>query len=213
MRPRDGIRILRSALEDSDVLEVEGMPVTAAARTAFDQARTQTLVEAVVGLDAMARTNAVQLSAVDEYARQRPRWRGVPLARWAIELADSRARSCGESRLRVLWVVDARLPVPQVNPSILGADGALLGIADLLDPDAGLVGEYDGAGHRELEAHTSDNAREEAFEHAGIVVVRATSIDLGRFRRRTVHRLQAGYRRGAVRVRSRDAWTWRPAGV
>jgi very-short-patch-repair endonuclease len=52
------------------------------------------------------------------------------------------------------------------------------------------VAEYDGAQHRELDQHTSDNAREEGFEDHGLVVARATSLDLWRRRSQLVTRLR-----------------------
>ena len=51
-------------------------------------------------------------------------------------------------------------------------DGRLLGISDLLDPATGLLGEYDGAQHREELQHALDNAREEGFEDDGLTVYR-----------------------------------------
>jgi hypothetical protein len=151
------------------------------------------------------------LDSVTEYAKARRRWRGLPVLRQAVALADPRARSKGESLLRLVWRLDAGLPTPEVNASVRNLDGRLLGIADLLDPAAGLVGEYDGALHREAESHTRDNAREEWLEDAGLIVVRATSIDLRRrFVSRTVLRLRTAYRRGLARDRNRDRWMWTP---
>ena len=67
-------------------------------------------------------------------------------------------------------------------------------MADLLDPEAGLVGEYDGEGHRELDRHVLDNAREEWFEDAGLVVVRACSPTCARpTERRSALRLRSAY--------------------
>ncbi len=114
------------------------------------------------------------------YIVARSGWKGVPVVRQAIDLADGRSASPQESRLRVFWMLDVGLPRPLVNWPVYDADGHLLGIADLLDVEAGLVAEYDGSEHRGLKRHTDDNAREEGFERVGLTVVRATSLDLGR---------------------------------
>ena len=123
-----------------------------------------------------------------------------------VELADGRVKSRPESVMRWIWVVEAGLPRPLVNHSICDSWGVLRGEPDLLDLDAGLVGECDGAHHRELRQHTSDNAREEDFENLGLEVVRATSIDLWPRRRQLVTRMLAKHERGMVRDRTKDAW-------
>lgn len=211
VRVRPEIVRWRSALADQDVEVVNGVPCTAAARTGFDLARRLPLRRAVVALDALGRQAGLAPEAVLRYRHQHRRWRGVPRVDTAVSLADPRARSTGETRLRLVWVLDAGLPAPEVNPWVLGADGSLLGMGDLLDPEAGLLGEYDGAGHRDLMAHALDNAREEWLEDSGLVVVRAAAPDLWvANRRRTVLRLQTAHRRGLSRDRHRDRWTWTP---
>jgi hypothetical protein len=108
-------------------------------------------------------------------------------------------------------VIDAGLPSPECNPYVVDGDGVVVGMPDLLLTGCGLVGEYDGEHHRSLEAHTVDNCREEDFEALGLVVVRATSLDLGPSRRETVRRLRVGYER-AQRVAHADrGWGWRPS--
>jgi hypothetical protein len=212
IRPRPELVRWRSNLDDDDVFEVDGIPCTNGARTGFDLARLGTLRAGVVALDVLGRQAAVRPSAVLAYARRHPRWRGRPQCVEVVRLADPRARSSGETRLRLTWVLDAGLGVPEANATILGPDGILLGIGDLLDPEGGLLGEYDGSGHREERQHALDNAREEWFEDTGLVVVRASAPDLWPSnRRRTVLRLQTGHRRAAARDRSADTWTWAPA--
>lgn len=210
IRRRSGLRLWRSALEPGAVVQVDGIACTCAIRTGFDLARHSRLPDGVVALDVLGRRLGLAPGDVLAHARSHRRWRGLPMLRRAVRLSDPRARSPGETRLRLIWVVDAGLPVPEVNPDVLDHDGHLLGTVDLLDPACGLVGEYDGAHHRDAEAHALDNAREEWLEHAGLVVVRAGNLDVARDRRRTVLRLQTAWRRAAARDRSRDRWTHRP---
>ena len=209
IRARPEIVRWRSKLGPDDVALVDGIPCTSAVRTGFDLARNRSLREAVVALDQLGRLMGLQPGEVLHYAQERRGWRGVPQVRRAVGLTDPRALSTGETRLRLVWVLDARLPPPEVNAEVFNLDGWLLGIGDLLDSDAGMLGEYDGGGHRDAERHTTDNAREEWLEDSGLIVVRATSIDVGRERRRTAIRLVTAHRRGKGRDRSRDRWTWR----
>lgn len=107
----------------------------------------------------------------------------------------------------MLYVVEAGLPRPRVNIPVFDLEGKLLGIPDLLDEDAGFVTEFDGQDHRRHTQHRVDNVREEAFESAGLTVVRADSLDIQRYQRELRRRLRDGHRRGCTRDRSRDRWT------
>lgn len=202
------VRVLRSRLDPSDVTQVDGISVTVPVRAAFDIARTSPLEPAVVALDVLARGRPDFLAEVLSYAAERPRWLGVPNVRRAVALATYRSRSPGETRLRLLWRLECHLPEPEVNPTILGSDGQLLGIGDLLDPALGMVGEYDGSAHRQIDQHADDNAREEGLEGAGLIVVRATSLDLGPRRARTRARIRAAAQR-AARTSGQQSWIWR----
>ncbi len=65
-----------------------------------------------------------------------------------------------------------------VNTPIFDLDEQLLGIADLFDPETGLVAEFDGQEHRLRRRHRADNLREEKLEAANLVVCRVDSLDL-----------------------------------
>jgi hypothetical protein len=179
IRPHPGVVLSRERLPPQDVVELRGLRCTAPLRTGFDGARlARCLTEAVVTLDALAHAGVLDLEELSKYVGNHPRWRGVGRARQALIFADARSGSPAETRLRMLWRVRAGLPAPEVNVSVYDPYGRPLGIADLLDEEAGLVVEYDGADHRGLEQHTADNAREEGFEAHGLVVVRVTALDL-----------------------------------
>lgn len=210
--PRAGVRFVRSRFAPCDVVEVRGIPVTAAVRTTFDLMRWHRPEDALVLGDLMARWTGVAPDEVLAYAEGHRRYRGVPIVRRMAPMVDAAARSTGESRLRYLWVVEAGLPVPVCNPYVVDPAGTIVGMSDLLDPEIGLAGEYDGSTHRDLEEHTADNTREEAFEDLGLVVVRATSLDVGPQRSRTVDRLHDGRRR-AIDITRRGArsWGWAPS--
>lgn len=218
IRPRPGLHLLRSQLDDADIVVVDGIPVTSPVRTAYDIGRgaggrwrglpsVRRLMNTVADVDATLRDTRTGADAVARYSAARPHWRGTPLLQRVLGLADPRAASRPESAFRVVWVVAARMPRPKVNWPIYAADGQLLAIVDLLDEEAGLGGEYDGADHRGLDQHTRDNVREELLEHHNLVIVRATSIDL--YRRPVedlVARIRSGRRRGLARDRRRDRW-------
>ena len=100
----------------------------------------------------------------------------------------------------------AGLPGLLVNVPLYRATGEFLGIPDLLEPVTGLVIEYDGEQHRDLDQHTADNLREESFEGAGLAVVRVTSLDL-KDAEATSSRIADTYRRRLSHDRPADGWT------
>ena len=158
-------------------------------------------------LDSMVAFNAVSLPRVLADAATHPTWAGVQQALDATALSRPGVRSGWETRLRMCFRFDARLPDPLVNVAIFDLSEQFLGIADLFEPEAGLVAEFDGGQHREAEQHRRDNIREEKFEAANLVVVRGDKTDVRSDRRRLVSRLQDGYRRGRQRNRGLDTWT------
>jgi hypothetical protein len=210
MRRQRGIVLDRSTILDADLAERDGVLVTSAARSCLDVARRLGVEEGLVATDAALQAGATTSTELSESVARLAGIRGVPQARLVVTLADGGAESAPESRLRYVWIVEAGLPSPLVNPDVLTLSGFFVARTDLLDPDAGMVGEYDGAAHRELDRHTADNVREEDIEDLGLQVVRATSIDLWPERRRLVRRLQTTHARVLTRDRSRDHWLVRP---
>jgi hypothetical protein len=212
MRPRPGIEIDRSVLLAEDVTMTAGIRTTTAARSCVDIMRRRGIEEGVVAGDAAGRFGVAPPAELRAFVASHPGMKHIRRARVAADMVDERAASCPESRLRVVWVLEAGLPRPLVNPDLVDPDlGYLFGRPDLLDPESATAGEYDGAVHRELAQHAADNAREEGFERRNLVVVRATSIDLYVRRPALVARFRAGYADGLARDRSRDRWAVRIA--
>ena len=210
LRARPGLVVDRSTLMAIDVVEHDGVLVTSAERSCLDIMRFHGAEEGLVAADASVRAGLTTRERLAEALTRTTGLKGVPSARLAVSLADGRAESAPESRLRYVWVVEAQLPVPEVNPVILDLDGRFAARADLVDPEAGTVGEYDGAQHRELGQHTADNVREEGLEGLNLEVTRSTSLDLWPHRRRLVTRLRAAHQRGTHRDCRKDAWILRP---
>ncbi|MDN5762950.1 MAG: hypothetical protein L0H41_11605 [Microlunatus sp.] len=86
---------------------------------------------------------------------------------------------------------------------------------DLLDVEAGLAIEYDGArwrstraaGHRDRDQHREDNVGEERLERAGLEAVRVDKTDLTRYQQKLRERLVSARDDGSHRNRRRDRWT------
>ncbi len=210
VRHRSGLAIDRSTLTAVDVTEHNGAWVTAPERSCLDVMRFYGAEEGLVAADATVRAGLTTPARLAVALGRMTGLKGVPRARLAVPLVDGRAESGPESRLRYVWVVEAGLPVPLVNPVLLDREGRFVARADLVDPEAATVGEYDGAHHRDLEQHTADNVREEDLEGLNLEVTRSTSLDLWPHRPQLVVRLRVAHQRGSHRDRSKDAWQIRP---
>ena len=208
-RDREGVRYIRTASARLDMIETSGLAVATMPRAAFDGIRyAGDLAEAVAFADACAHAGRLDLTELRQFVERWPNHLGVEQARQAANVADQAARSTWESRLRVCWMMDARLPRPEANKPVFSLDGKLLGIPDLLDEATGFASEFDGQDHRDRHRHHDDNIREERLEGAGLTMSRADSIDLRpRNRPALAIRLRDGYARALRRDRSSDRWT------
>lgn len=178
-RPDAGIVISRERLDATEVTVLHGVPCTEIRRALFDEMRRTTdLREAVVSMDMAAAAELVSLRRMRAFTDLRSGWTRVAQVRTALDLADERSRSPNETRLRLVWMLDAGLPRPMVNQPVWDLSGGLLGIADLLDPAAGVVGEYDGADHRQANRHSKDVDREARFRDHGLELFRVTGPDM-----------------------------------
>jgi hypothetical protein len=174
--------------------------------------RTPPLPDAVAAVDAMLHAGLVTIEELMTAVDTRPRWRSVRMARRALHLLDAGAESPMESRLRLIWVLGG-LPRPLVNvPLYATHTGASLGRPDLLDVEAGVVVEYDGAHHRDPAQHRADNAREHLLEDAGLIVIRFDGHDTLVTQSKTIDVMRSARRRGLQRDRRLDRWstTWTP---
>ena len=142
-----GLRIRRTRLPDSDVHSVRRYSCTTPTRTALDLACREELPESVVALDLLLRHSLVLADDMVEAARALPPGRGTRRARTAVALADERAESPQESRLRVLLRTSGLAPVPQYV--IRDAEGRFVARVDLAFPHQRVAIEYDGAWHGE----------------------------------------------------------------
>lgn len=173
--PVEGLRIRRSALEASEVLESDGWRSTTGVRTALDIARWEPLPHAVAALDVLLAQGVVGVAELREAAAART-GRGSRQALRAVELADARAESQPESRLRVVLAMAGLPPVPQ--HVVRGPDGEFLARVDLAYPDHRVAVEYDGAWHAEAGQFARDRRRLNRLTAAGWVVVHVTASDL-----------------------------------
>jgi hypothetical protein len=205
LSPRRGTQFWYDWLFDGDIVHADGLPVTRPVRAVCATAlRARSLEDTVRVVDLAAADDLVSVGEVRAYAerlRGRPHTRRL---RAALDLADENVWSPQEVTLRVRW----RACRPSVrllcNPPLFARDGAHLFTPDLLDPEAGVVGQYDGAVHEATRVRRRDLRTEELCRELGLEVVSMISTDL-RDLRSFDGRLEAAYGRAARR--RTQGWT------
>jgi very-short-patch-repair endonuclease len=173
--PVDGLRVRRAVLPAGDVTTVRTWRCTTGLRTALDVARWEPLPESVAALDVLLARAIVGKGELCEAAAVRS-GRGSRQARRAIELADPRAESQPESRLRVLLALAGMPAVPQYT--VRDAAGEFIARVDLAYPGRRIAIEYDGAWHAARGQFERDRQRLNRLTAAGWTVLHVTAADM-----------------------------------
>jgi hypothetical protein len=177
----DGIkahRVPRPA--PSELVRVDGIPCTGAARTIVDLAGTYGEEEMRETVERAAGAKLLDLAAIDAILEIGPRRRGAPCLRRVIEdwrpVAQNAnfedARSLFEVRLLPL-IATAGLPMPRVNAPVRTAERILE--VDLLWPEERFVLEADSRRHHAIEvAFERDHRRDRELLAANYGFLRVT---------------------------------------
>lgn len=128
-RRNDRVHIHVARLAPEDVTVIDGIVVTALARTVIDVSRTTAVEEGVVVADAALASGLLDRAHLVEAALRVRGRRGAPRALRVAEFADGRAESVGESRSRVA-LARAGLPAPVPQWAVTDSEGRLIGRSD-----------------------------------------------------------------------------------
>ncbi|MET0765018.1 MAG: DUF559 domain-containing protein [Blastococcus sp.] len=174
--PVAGLRIRQTTLPPSDIAVVRRWRCTTAVRSALDIARWEPLIEAVVALDVLLARVVVGRSELGEAADALGSKRGARRTQRAVALADHRAESPPESRVRVLLALAGLSAVPQFT--VRDPNGDFVARVDLAFPEHRVAIEYDGVWHGEPGQFAKDRRRLNALVATGWTVVHVTAADL-----------------------------------
>jgi len=180
MRKRPGLRITEEGLRREWMDQLDGVRLTTAAWAALLEMRFErSRREAVIALDMAAYADLVSTAEAAELTRHLNARTGIPQARAAIPLADENSWSPQETRTRLVWELDAGLPPLLTNRPLFDSRGQHIGTPDLLEPERGVVIEYDGADHLERKRRFEDAQREERFRDHGLEYLCVQADDMG----------------------------------
>jgi hypothetical protein len=180
LRSSEGLVVLRSDIDEADVVVVHGVRCLRPHAALFDEMRrTRDLRDAVVAADMAAAAGLLRIAFMRQYAATRTGARGLCLVLHALALAVDDSWSPMETRLRLIWVLDAGWDRPLCNPLVLDAGGRRIGHPDLMDWRSGVIGEYNGADHRGVLRRRRDVGREDRFRRVGLeaFIVEGRDID------------------------------------
>jgi len=174
-RRRAGASVCRTALSAKEIVRRRNLPTTSALRTVVDLGGRNPLTEGVVAADMFLHAGLVSIDKLRTYIAEHSGVKGIARLRRAVELAEPKAESAMETRLRMLLIL-AGLPRPEVQVSVHADDGRFLGRPDLLYRRERLAIEYDGGNHRER--MVDDNRRQNGLVGAGLRLLRFTAADV-----------------------------------
>ena len=140
------IAVHTDTLLDGEVMEVDGVAVTTAARTAFDIGRRAPRLLALQKLDALANASDVKVLDVEAVTAQHRGARGIRRLRQILPLVDGGAESPRETWTR-LALIDAGFPTPRTQIPVFGLGGCVVARIDMGWDEWRVGVEYDGAQH------------------------------------------------------------------
>ncbi len=175
-RPQRGLIVRDERLAADEITRVVGLPVTTAARTAYDLGRRLPRGEAVARLDALARATPFSSEDVLLLAKRHAGARGLRRLHVVLALVDSGAASPRETWLRLL-LTDAGLPTPTTQVPVV--DGYWpIAFLDLAWEQWKVAAEYDGDQHRsDRRQYVKDQGRLRKLAAMGWIVVRVIAED------------------------------------
>lgn len=177
LRPAPGLLVHRWALDPDESTVVDGLRVTSPLRTAYDLARRLTLVEAVVAVDALSARSGFPPSHLLRLRNRHLGLRGSRQVYRVVQLAEPKADSAMETRLRLALVLRG-LPPPKVQFPVPDERANVVAWLDLAYPARRLGIEYDGAEHRSQQRAMRDLDRQARLTALGWRVLRFTASDV-----------------------------------
>ena len=149
---RDGERTTRreagvvhhgGQLADHEIIEVDGLLVAIAERSALDAARIASFEAGVVLMDGARRLADFDVDLCAELLERQRDWHGSVHASRVLHFSDPRAATVGESRSRLL-LARIGVPRPDLQRRIFDAAGRLVGITDMYVDEIRTAVEFDG---------------------------------------------------------------------
>ena len=202
-----GVYVSEEGLDPLEVSLHDGLRVTTALRAvAFEMRYAPSERQAAAVLAMAAYSDLVSVDEMALYLSSLSGWTGIPRARRATPLASENSWSPQEVLMQLVWELDAERPRPLCNLPVFNRQGRVIATPDLLDPEAGVYGEYDGSLHLAGSQRARDIQREGRLRDVGlegVTMVAADKPDPTDF----IRRLNGAYARARYAPESTRPWT------
>jgi hypothetical protein len=180
-----------AVLPEAHVTKLFGLPITTAARTVVDIARTGAFMAGVVTADSALHQRWASKAELRRVLASCDGWPGISSARTVVEFASSLAESVLESCARVVFHEEG-LPPPELQVVILGQGGRQIARVDFLCREWGVVAEADGLIKYQTGADAiAELKRDRLLREQDLEVVHFTWEELFRESERVVGRILA----------------------
>jgi hypothetical protein len=200
---RGGLRLHSASLPAGHVTEVLGLPLTTAARTVVDLARTLPFRAGVVAADSALHQRLATKDELLSVLGTCSRWRGTSVAAGVIAFADSRSESPLESIARVVFR-DGGLPPPKLQALIGTAEDVAR--VDFFWDFCRTIVEVDGAlKYADPARAIAQLERDSWLRSLGYEVVHLTWEEITTRPDMAVAKIREAFRRGALLAAARRA--------
>ncbi|CAN5384880.1 DUF559 domain-containing protein [soil metagenome] len=174
-RPPTGVVVHQGFLSPGETTMVKGLPVTSAARTAFDLGRWLDLAEGVERIDALMNTTDVKVVDIEAVARRHTRAKALVQLGETLALVDGGAESKYESKTRLLLVQNG-FPPPQTQIEVFDDNGYFVARIDMGWREYKVGVDFEGAHHwTDPKQRSKDVERYARLPELGWTDVRLTS--------------------------------------
>jgi hypothetical protein len=210
MRSGPGLQLSREIVAPAVMARARGIRVTTPLWSVAHEMRKAPDGEAaVVAFELAAFHDLVSVAELATYVENALGTRqGVPRLRELLPVLDENSWSPAEPIMRLTWC-GAGFARPLTNRPVFDLRGRFVGTPDLVDADAGVFGQYDGALHLAGAVRQRDVAKDAAYRNLGLEGVTMMAGDLGR-REPFVARLTEAYARAERRPADQRLWTVEP---
>jgi Transcriptional regulator, AbiEi antitoxin len=201
-----GVHLYTTPLPVDHVTRTLRLPVTTAARTVIDLARTMTFTDGVVAADAAIRKGLTSKSQLRAVLATGSRRHGMIQARRVVEFASGLAESVLESIARVAFD-QLGLPAPRLQVWITTPDGEAIGRVDFYWEDHATIAEVDGAMKYDIDPGRAraQLRRDKRLREAGYEVVHLTWHDITARPTEAAASIRAAFRAAARKAKDRAA--------
>ena len=207
MRRRAGLEVSQEVVLPAHLRRVDGVRLTEPLwSVAYEMRRATSDEAAVVCFDMAAFNDLVSVAELTAYVEtDLVARRGVERVRRVLPLLEENSWSPMEPVLRLTWFAEVECRLLTNHP-VYDVRGRFVGTPDVIDPESGVYGMYDGALHLAGDVRQVDVAKEAAYRALGLEGVTMMAGDLrdrGPFR----WRLREAYARAARRPAADRRWS------